>query len=339
MTISSSSRAHREGRARLGASAPRRLDGAAPEAASMPLAGVAGIGRRLWTSVSRAVEIADHTLEVVLAALLAGGHVLIEDQPGVGKTLLARALAASIGGRFARIQATVDLLPGDVVGANVWRQADGVFEFRPGPIFANVVLVDEINRATPRTQSGLLEAMEERQVTVEGDTRPIPAPFNVIATQNPTVGYDGTYALPQASLDRFLARVSLGYPSRSAELRLLADKPGQAAGVATPETLIAVQDAVASVHASDRLLEYVVDLVSHTRRHDEIAVGASPRAGVMLLAAARARAALRGRDHVLADYVKALAPAVLAHRLQLAQDAPGAADAVVEEALRQVPAT
>jgi MoxR-like ATPase len=221
----------------------------------------------------------------------------------------------------------------------VWRAEEGRFHFQPGPVFANVVLVDEINRATPKTQSGLLESMEERQVTVDGETRLISPPFMVIATQNPSAGHDGTYALPPASNDRFLARVSLGYPSRAAETRLLRDEPRRAATVATREALLCAQTTVASVHASERLLHYVVDLLAFTREHERIAVGASPRAGVKLLNAARGRAALVGRDHVLPDDVKALAPAVLAHRLQPLWEDGEAAHAVVDEALREVPAT
>ena len=306
----------------------------------MSFHGVAEMGDRLRHSVRAAVEVSEDTLDVVLATVFAGGHLLIEDHPGVGKTLLARALAGSVGGRLTRIQATFDLLPSDIVGANVWRPEEGRFQFQPGPVFANVVLVDEINRATPKTQSGLLEAMQEQQVTIDGETRPISAPFTVVATQNPTAGYDGTYALPPPSRDRFLARVSLGYPSRRAEIRLLQEGPGRAQTVATPEALLAAQTAVASVHASERLLRYVVDLLSYTREHGRINVGASPRAGVALLSAARARAALVGRDHVLVDDVKLLAPAVLAHRLQVAwEDTETESHAVVDEALRQVSAT
>jgi MoxR-like ATPase len=300
---------------------------------------VTEMGDRLRASVRAAVEVSEPTLEVVLATLFAGGHLLIEDHPGVGKTVLARALAASVGGRLTRIQATIDLLPADIVGANLWRPEEGRFHFQPGPVFANVVLVDEINRATPKTQSGLLESMEERQVTVDGETRPISPPFMVIATQNPSAGQDGTYALPPASHDRFLARVSLGYPSRSAEMRLLGDERRRAVTVATREALLSAQATVAAVHASERLLRYVVDLLSYTRQHERIAVGASPRAGVKLLRAARGRAALLGRDHVLPDDVKALAPAVLVHRLQTAWEHADAAHAAVEEALREVPAT
>jgi MoxR-like ATPase len=237
---------------------------------------VTAMGDRLRASVRAAVEVSEPTLEVVLATLFAGGHLLIEDHPGVGKTVLARALAASVGGRLTRIQATIDLLPADIVGANVWRPEEGRFHFQPGPVFANVVLVDEINRATPKTQSGLLESMEEREVTVDGETRPISPPFMVIATQNPSAGQDGTYALPPASHDRFLARVSLGYPSPSAEMRLLGDEPRRPVTVATREALLSAQATVAAVYASERLLRYVIDLLAYTRQHERIAVGGEP---------------------------------------------------------------
>jgi MoxR-like ATPase len=287
--------------------------------------------------VRAAVEVSQESLDVILATLLAGGHVLIEDHPGVGKTLLARALADSVGGRLTRIQATIDLLPADIVGGNVWRHEEGRFDFQPGPVFANVVLVDEINRATPKTQSGLLEAMEEGQVTVDGETRVISPPFTVVATQNPTADYDGTYALPPPSRDRFAARISLGYPSRTAEMRLLQEKPRRAETVATPEALLAAQAGVESVHTSERLVRYIVDLLAYTRQHPRIAVGASPRAGVRLLRLAQARAVLTGRDHVLPDDVKALAPAVLVHRMQTAWEEAGATSAVVDEAMHEVP--
>jgi MoxR-like ATPase len=300
---------------------------------------VTEMAEQVRASVRAAVELSEPTLEVIMATLLAGGHLLIEDHPGVGKTMLARALASSLGGRLTRIQATIDLLPADIVGANVWRAEEGRFHFQPGPVFANVVLVDEINRATPKTQSGLLESMEERQVTVDGETRPISPPFMVIATQNPSAGHDGTYALPPASNDRFLARVSLGYPSRAAEMRLLRDEPRPAATVATREALLGAQATVAGLHTSERLLHYVVDLLTFTRQHERIAVGASPRAGVKLLRAARGRAALFGRDHVLPDDVKGLAPAVLGHRLQPVWEDEEAAHDVIDEALREVPAT
>jgi MoxR-like ATPase len=284
---------------------------------------VARLGTRLRTAVQGAMRMSADTLDVVLATLIAGGHLLVEDQPGVGKTRLARTLARSLDGRFARVQATVDLLPGDVVGTSVWRPETASFEFLPGPVFANVLIVDELNRATPKTQSGLLEAMQERQVTVDGRTRPIPAPFTVIATQNPGAGHDGTYPLPPAQLDRFMARISLGYPGADEEMTLLRDAREPAlAPVTHPAKLLAAQEAAADVYASEALLRYVVAVLDATRRHPLAEVGASPRAGVLLLAAARARAALAGRDHALPDDVQALAAPVLTHRVQPATAAP-----------------
>ncbi len=279
-------------------------------------------------------------LQVVLCTLLAGGHLLLEDRPGVGKTQLARSLAASIGGRFARVQGTVDLLPTDVLGTTIWRASTETFEFHPGPIFANIVLVDELNRTTPKTQSGLLEAMGERQVTVEGKTYPLPRPFAVIATQNPTAGFDGTYALPPAQLDRFMTRLSLGYPSANAEADLLGAPPPPAlsaiAELAEAQEAIA---AVAEVDARRPLLEYIVALLDSTRRHPLSDAGASPRGGLMLLAAARAHAALAGRDFVVPDDVQLLAVPVLAHRIQAVAGAPPEAQTtIVEDALEEVPA-
>jgi MoxR-like ATPase len=299
---------------------------------------VARLGARLRASVEASMQISAGTLDVVLATLLAGGHLLVEDRPGVGKTRLARTLARSLDGRFARVQATVDLLPGDVVGTSVWRPESASFEFLPGPVFANVLIVDELNRATPKTQSGLLEAMQERQVTVDGRTRPIPPPFTVIATQNPGAGHDGTYPLPPAQLDRFMARISLGYPSADQEVALLRDGHDPAlAPVTSPARLLAAQAATAGIYTSDALLRYVVEILDATRRHPLAEVGASPRAGVLLLAAARARAALACRDHVVPDDVQALAPAVLTHRVERAYAAPPDAPAlVVAEALARV---
>jgi MoxR-like ATPase len=324
-----------------GSSRPHPQLAAAADRVEVPSAtidDVARLGVRLRASVEAAMRISAGTLDVVLATLFAGGHLLVEDRPGVGKTRLARTLARSLDGRFARVQATVDLLPGDVVGTSVWRPDSASFEFLPGPVFANVLIVDELNRATPKTQSGLLEAMQERQVTVDGRTRPIPAPFTVIATQNPGAGHDGTYPLPPAQLDRFMARISLGYPTADQELALLRDGLEPAlAPITRPERLLAAQEAVAGVYASDALLRYVVDVLDATRRHPLAEVGASPRAGVLLLAAARARAALGGRDHVVPDDVQALAAAVLAHRVEPKHGAPAdTPERVVSETLARV---
>jgi len=306
--------------------------------ATLTVEEVAELGDRLRANVAGAVRMPADVLDVVLATVLAGGHLLVEDHPGVGKTQLARSLARSLDGRFSRVQATVDLLPADIIGANVWQADAAAFEFRPGPIFANVVLVDEINRATPKTQSGLLEAMQERQVTVDGVSRPIPPPFVVIATQNPSAGYDGTYPLPPAQLDRFLSVVSLGYPTPEQEVALLRAGPEpQVNAVTDPAHLLAAQRAVAAVHASDPLLRYIVDLLAATRAHPLAAVGASPRSGLLLLAAARAVAAMDGRAFVLPDDVQAVARPVLTHRIQPSGTAPADARAeVVEDALRRV---
>jgi MoxR-like ATPase len=306
-------------------------------------ADVAALGARIADNVGLAVKVPEGTLRGVLVALLAEGHVLIEDYPGVGKTALARALARSIDASYARIQCTSDLLPTDVVGTNVFNQREGRFEFRPGPVFANLVLVDEINRASPKTQSGLLECMQERQVTVDVFTHELARPFVVLATQNP-VEYAGTYPLPESQLDRFMVRVSLGYPSAPREAEMLAE---HAAGdrvlglesVASVPQMLAAQEAAVRVHASEKLRRYVVAVLEQTRRDPRIELGASPRAGLMLLKAAKARAALEGRDHAVPDDVQDLAASVLTHRLLLAPGAAGVEPLeVVREALERVPA-
>jgi MoxR-like ATPase len=269
--------------------------------------------------------------------------VLIEDYPGVGKTALARALARSIDAEYARLQCTADMLPGDVVGTNVYNQRENRFEFRPGPIFANVVLVDEINRASPKTQSGLLECMQERHVTVDVATHELARPFMVIATQNP-IEYEGTFPLPEAQLDRFMVLLRLGYPSAGDEAEMLGehaarDRVMDLEPVTDVGEVVAAQTAVASVHASEALRRYVVAVLERTRSDARTELGASPRAGLMLLKAAKALAALDGRDHALPDDVQMLAAPVLTHRLLLAPDAVGVERAdVVREALERVPA-
>jgi MoxR-like ATPase len=304
---------------------------------------VAALGERLAANVADAVKVPAAVLRAVLTALLADGHVLIEDHPGVGKTAMARALARSIEADYARIQCTSDLLPSDVVGANVFNQPEARFEFRPGPVFAHLVLVDEINRASPKTQSGLLEAMQEGHVTIDGTSHLLARPFMVLATQNP-VEYEGTYPLPEAQLDRFMVRVSLGYPSAGQEAEMLAthaagDRVLELRPVSSIEELRGAQRAVRDVHASESLRDYIVAVLSHTREDPRSELGASPRAGLMLLKAAKAAAALDGRDHALPDDVKAIAAAVLAHRLLLAPTAFGASAAdVVADALAMVPA-
>jgi MoxR-like ATPase len=300
---------------------------------------VADLGLRLRDNIRRGVQLAEDVLDVLLATVLAGGHLLVEDHPGVGKTQLARTLAGSLATRFSRVQATIDLLPSDIVGANVWRPEIADFEFQPGPVFAHVVLVDELNRATPKTQSGLLEAMQEQQVTVDGESFSLPSPFMVIATQNPAAGYDGTYSLPSAQLDRFLAQVSLGYPTLEQEVAVLRGGPHPVSPVTSPGQLQAAQLAVARIHSSETLLRYVVALLVATREHPLVQVGASPRAGLLLLASARARAAIAGRDFVVPDDVQSMARAVLRHRIQLAAPtAPGASEKVVSDALGNVAA-
>jgi MoxR-like ATPase len=291
-------------------------------------------------NVGRVILGKDQTIKLALAALLSNGHILIEDVPGVGKTVLAKALARTFGGTFKRIQFTPDLLPSDVTGVAVYNQRTSTFEFRPGPIFAHVVLADEINRATPKTQSALLEAMEERQVSVDGTTYPLPEPFLVLATQNP-VEYEGTFPLPEAQLDRFLLRLRIGYPSREDELALLerAADPvaggGQADGadheavdgrhpveglpqVVSLAELRELQAAARRVRVDRLIREYVVGLVGATRQHPDVHLGASPRGSLGLLRAAQAWALLHGRDFVTPDDVKALAESALAHRLILA---------------------
>jgi MoxR-like ATPase len=304
---------------------------------------VAALAQRLSENISRAVKVPEGVLRNVIVALLAEGHVLIEDYPGVGKTALARALARSIDAEYARVQCTADLLPADVVGTNVYNQRESRFEFRPGPIFANVVLVDEVNRASPKTQSGLLECMQERHVTVDVATHELARPFMVIATQNP-IEYEGTFPLPEAQLDRFMVLLRLGYPSAGDEAEMLAehaasDRVLDLESVTDVGEVLAAQLATAQVHASDALRRYVVAILERTRSDARTELGASPRAGLMLLKAAKALAALEGRDHALPDHVQALAPTVLTHRLLLAPDAVGVERAdVVREALERVPA-
>jgi len=304
---------------------------------------VAELGARLRDNIAQAVKAPDGVIRDVLVALFAEGHVLIEDYPGVGKTALARALARSVEAEYARIQCTADLLPADVVGTNVYDQRENRFEFRPGPVFANVVLVDEVNRASPKTQSGLLECMQEGHVTVDRHTHELARPFIVVATQNP-VEYEGTYPLPEAQLDRFMVRVSLGYPSAAQESQMLldhaeSDRVLDLEPVADVGDVLAAQAAAGSVHGSDALRRYVVSILDATRADPRVDLGASPRAGLMLFRAAKALAALDGRDHALPDDVQKLADSVLTHRLLLS---PGTGSderaTVVRDALERVPA-
>jgi MoxR-like ATPase len=304
---------------------------------------VAEAGATLRANIRRAVKVRDEVLRDVLVALLAEGHILIEDYPGVGKTALARALARSVDAEYARVQCTVDLLPADVIGTNVFNQREARFQFHPGPVFANVVLVDEINRTSPKTQSGLLECMQERHVTVDSQAHELARPFLVIATQNP-IEYEGTYPLPEAQLDRFMVRLALGYPEPGEEAEMLSDHAErdlvlELEPVADVGLVLAAQAGVAAIHASEVLRRYVVALCEATRGDPRIELGASPRAALLLFRAAKALAALEGRDHALPDDVQALAPSVLAHRLLLAPGATGEdRRAAVTDALERVPA-
>jgi MoxR-like ATPase len=264
-------------------------------------------------------------LELALVALLSEGHILIEDVPGIGKTTVAKTLARCMGGTFHRIQCTPDLLPGDVTGIYYFNQKKGDFEFRPGPVMSNIVLVDEINRATPRTQSSLLECMEERQVTVEGVTVPLPRPFLVIATQNP-VELQGTFPLPEAQLDRFLLQLRIGYPAPAAEDLMLqrfeqASPLDSLAEVTTPEEMMDLKEQVQKVFVQPEVRRYLLEIIGRTRSHPELRLGASPRASLALYKASQARALVKGRDYVLPDDIKALAGPVLAHRLLLSTEA------------------
>jgi len=304
---------------------------------------VAELGSRLRDNISRAVKAPDQVVRELIVALLAEGHVLIEDAPGVGKTALARALARSLEAEYARVQCTSDLLPADLVGTNVFNQRTSTFEFHPGPVFANVVLVDEINRASPKTQSGLLECMQERQITIDGHKHELALPFVVLATQNPSE-YEGTYPLPEAELDRFMVRVSLGYPDAWDESAMLAehadrDPVEELEPVADVSGVRGAQAALSGIEGTEPLRRYVVAICDATRRDERVELGASPRAGLMLFRAAKALAALEGRDHVLPDDVQALAPSVLAHRLLLSYEVDGdQREAVIREAIDRVPA-
>jgi MoxR-like ATPase len=299
---------------------------------------------RVTDNLAKVVHAPDETLRLCVLCLVAEGHLIIEDFPGVGKTMLAKALARSLDLEFSRLQFTPDLLPSDITGVNVFSQRANEFEFRPGPVFANVLLVDEINRASPKTQSSLLEAMQEAQVTVDGATYLLEPPFMVLATQNP-IEYEGTYPLPEAQLDRFTMRISLGYPPLAEEARMLSEQTTAPPletlePVASSEEVLAAIDDARSIFVEDSLNRYVVAVLRHTRSSQRLALGASPRAGISLLRVAKARALAEGRDYVLPDDVKALAAPVLAHRVILAPEARSAgltAAEVVQEAVDGTP--
>ncbi len=303
----------------------------------------AALAERVVANLGSAVHATRETLRLPLLCLLAEGHVLVEDVPGVGKTVLAKALARSLELSFHRVQFTPDLLPADVTGVNVFDRQSGVFRFRPGPIFANVVLVDEINRASPKTQSALLEAMQETQVTVDGATHALERPFLVVATQNP-IEYEGTYPLPEAQLDRFAVRMTIGYPPHADEARMLAEQTtvpplDHLEPVASRVELTAAIEAARAVHVEEALNRYVVALLRHTRANDRIALGGSPRSGIALLSLAKARALVEGRDFVVPEDVRALAVSVLAHRLILAPEARATGVTVEEVVLDALAAT
>jgi MoxR-like ATPase len=302
------------------------------------------VARRVVTNLELAIRAPRETLELCVLTLLAEGHLIIEDFPGVGKTVLAKSLARSLHLSFSRLQFTPDLLPTDVTGVNVFSQKTNEFEFRAGPVFTNVLLVDEINRASPKTQSALLEAMQECQVTIDGFTYPLELPFLVVATQNP-IEYEGTYPLPEAQLDRFTARLALGYPPLSEEARMLAEQTtdpplDRLEAVAGRDDVLMAIAAARDVFVEESVNRYVVTLLRHTRESRRLALGASPRAGIALLRMAKARAVAFGRDYVLPDDVRAVASAVLGHRLIVAPEARAAGvrgEEVVAEALEETP--
>jgi len=308
------------------------------------MSNVQSIAQAIVANVEKVIIGKRDAVELAVVGLLCQGHLLIEDVPGVGKTMLARSIAKSIGCAFRRIQFTPDMLPSDVTGVSIFNQQSREFEFREGPVFAQIVLADEINRATPKTQAALLEAMGERQVTVDGVTRTLLRPFLVLATQNP-IEYEGTFPLPEAQLDRFMLRIRLGYPSVSNEIAMLdsqqfkhpIDDLEQAVDT---QSLIEAQEAIKSVHVDDKIKSYIVELMTQTRKHPEVFLGASPRGSLVMYRTAQARAAMVSRDFVTPDDVKALAPACLAHRMIVSPSArikDVTAESVLSEILSSVP--
>ncbi len=305
---------------------------------------VQDFSRKLVANVERVIVGKSAVVQLAVVGLLSRGHLLIEDVPGVGKTMLARSLARSLGSTFGRIQFTPDMLPSDVTGVSIYNQASREFEYQPGPIMSQIVLADEINRATPKTQSALLEAMEERQVTVDGVSHPLPEPFMILATQNP-IEYEGTYSLPEAQLDRFLMRINLGYPALQDEIEVLDRQQfhhpvEDLVPVVSAEELLEAQEAIKQIYVAPAVKEYIVRLVQKTRQHNDVFLGASPRGSLTLYRTAQARAAMEGRDYALPDDVKFIAPFVLAHRMIISPSARlrnVQAQQIVATMLEQVP--
>lgn len=312
---------------------------------NVEIAEVAALGKRVIGEVERVIVGKRLLLEKIMAAVLAGGHILLEDYPGLAKTLIAKSLAVVLGLHFKRIQFTPDLLPGDITGSYIYDRAQGRFELRKGPIFANIILADEINRASPKTQAALLEAMQEQQVSLEGETMKLPEPFIVVATQNP-IEYEGTFPLPEAQLDRFLMKLSVGYPSLEEEQEILRRRRErrsdefQLEQVTNAKEILEMREIIESIHVEPDLERYIVALIAETRRDTRISVGASPRGSLAVLKLARARAALEGRSYVLPDDVKAFAKPALIHRLILEPDLwmkRHAADEIIDSIVGSIP--
>ena len=306
---------------------------------TVDITNVQNLGTKLKDNLGKVIIGKDDTLELTIIAFLCQGHILIEDVPGVGKTMLARSMAKSLGCSFKRIQFTPDMLPSDVTGVSIYNQSTKDFEFRPGPLMAQIILGDEINRATPKTQSALLEAMEERQMTVDGTTYSLPVPFMVMATQNP-IEYEGTFPLPEAQLDRFLMRIDLGYTSLSNEIKILEKQQlvhpiVELRPVVTIEEILQAQETVKQIHVSEPVKQYIVRMVRETREHPDVYLGSSPRGSLGLFRSGQARAALDGRNYVLPEDVKYLAPNVLPHRLVISP-AARLTDVTSEKVLREI---
>lgn len=308
----------------------------------MEIQGMERMNQQLMDHVGKVIVGKEHTIELVMTAIIASGHVLLEDVPGTGKTMLAKSVASSLDCTFQRIQFTPDLLPSDLTGIHFFNQKEGDFEFRPGPLFANLVLADEINRATPRTQSSLLECMEERQISIDGSTRQLERPFIVIATQNP-VDNQGTFPLPEAQMDRFMMKIRMGYPSSEESVEILrrtvaSRSVDDLSAVISREELLKAQDTYKTVQINEDLLRYIIQLTEATRQHPELSLGVSPRGAQALLKASQAWAALHGRDFVLPDDIKVLAEPVLAHRLVFRnriRQQEGLAERIIQELLNQ----